>query len=78
MTQLHPREREAARLLTHGLTNPEIARAMSISELTVETHLKNIRQKWGVQNRMEIAILALGNVASIEEAQEAIRRKHNV
>ncbi|MBK7231306.1 MAG: response regulator transcription factor [Saprospiraceae bacterium] len=44
------REREIIELLTEGLTGPQIAKALFISPLTVETHRKNILQKYQVNN----------------------------
>ncbi|MFN2270380.1 MAG: LuxR C-terminal-related transcriptional regulator [Anaerolineae bacterium] len=46
------REREVLQSLNAGLSNREIAAALSISECTVKTHLTNIYRKLGVNNRM--------------------------
>lgn len=48
------REREIIDLVAEGLNNPEIARALSLSVRTVETHLRNIRRKSGALERDEI------------------------
>jgi DNA-binding CsgD family transcriptional regulator len=48
------REGEIVRCVARGLTNKEIARLLSISLLTVETHLKNIFQKTGASNRVHL------------------------
>lgn len=54
-TTLSAREREVIAQLAHGLTNPEIAQALRISENTVRFHLKNIFEKLKVTNRTEAA-----------------------
>jgi LuxR family maltose regulon positive regulatory protein len=46
------REREVLQSLNAGLSNQEIAAALSIAECTVKTHLTNIYRKLGVNNRM--------------------------
>jgi non-specific serine/threonine protein kinase len=56
---LPPRKAELVRLVAAGLANKEIARRMSISERTVETHLDQLRQQLGFQNRTQIATWAV-------------------
>ena len=46
------REREVLQSLNAGLSNQEIAAALSIAECTVKTHLTNIYRKLGVNNRV--------------------------
>jgi LuxR family maltose regulon positive regulatory protein len=46
------RERQVLQSLDAGLSNREIATALSIAECTVKTHLTNIYRKLGVNNRM--------------------------
>ena len=46
------REREVLQSLNAGLSNREIAAALSIAECTVKTHLTNIYRKLGVNSRM--------------------------
>ncbi|MDT0492586.1 response regulator [Streptomyces sp. NPDC012600] len=53
--RLSPREREVVVLLAEGLTNAEIATALSITVGTVKTHLTNVQSKLGARNRVEIA-----------------------
>jgi NarL family two-component system response regulator LiaR len=55
------REREVLRHLTKGMTNPEIAQALSISRSTVKAHVSNILSKLGVSNRAEAIALAIEN-----------------
>jgi len=51
---LTAREREVAGLVLEGQTNKQIALALSISERTVEFHLKNIYDKLQVRSRVEL------------------------
>lgn len=44
------REKEVLELIAGGLTNPDIADKLFISTTTVETHRKNLLQKFGVNN----------------------------
>ena len=52
---LSEREWEVLALVAKGLTNPQIAEALSVSENTVKFHLQNVFQKLGVNNRTEAA-----------------------
>jgi non-specific serine/threonine protein kinase len=53
-----PRETEILRLLAVGWTDPAIARALSISERTVESHVARIFAKLGVRTRTAAATAA--------------------
>ena len=57
--QLTDRELEILRLLADGLSNKIIADRLFISENTVKYHIKNILQKFGVQNRTEAVAMAI-------------------
>lgn len=48
------REQEIARLVTAGLSNPEIATELFLSRKTVERHVSNILAKCGARNRTEL------------------------
>ena len=48
------RELEVVILIARGKTNKEIAQAMSISDLTVKTHVQNIFRKCGLRRRGEL------------------------
>lgn len=45
------REREVLRLLTEGLTNPQMAERLVVSLPTVNTHVASIFNKLGVNSR---------------------------
>lgn len=51
--RLTPRERDIMRLLGEGLPNKAIANRLSVSEVTVKSHLGNVFRKLGVQNRLQ-------------------------
>lgn len=51
---LTAREREVARLVVSGSSNPEVAAALSISPTTVQDHLKKVFAKLGVSSRHEL------------------------
>jgi DNA-binding NarL/FixJ family response regulator len=53
------REREIVRHVALGLRNAEVARRLSISEVTVKTHVNNIFQKLGIRDRVELALYAI-------------------
>ena len=56
---LTARELAVLRLVAQGLTNPEIADRLTISEWTVRTHIRNILGKLHLANRTQAALYAL-------------------
>lgn len=56
---LTPREREVLQLMAKGLTNAEIAETLYISKHTVKNHVSNIYRKLKVDDRTQIALLAI-------------------
>lgn len=58
----HPltaREREVLVLVAQGLSNRQLARALSLSERTVQTHLTSIMRKLHLGSRTEAALWAV-------------------
>ncbi|MBS4213198.1 MULTISPECIES: response regulator [Neobacillus] len=56
---LTPREKEILLLLTEGITNKQIAEHLFIAENTVKNHIKNLLEKLGLENRVQLASYAL-------------------
>jgi len=50
------REETIARLVSKGATNAQIASEIGISEHTVRSHLRSIRRKWNVRNRVQMSV----------------------
>lgn len=48
------REKDVIDLLLEGLSNPDIAKALFVSENTVKTHVKNIYKKLNINNRYQL------------------------
>jgi len=56
---LTERELEVLRVVAQGLTNPEIAQRLQITEATVRTHVSNILSKLHLANRVQATLYAL-------------------
>ena len=57
--ELSERELEVLQLMAKGAANKEISAQLSISQSTVKTHIANIFQKLGVNDRTEAVTQAL-------------------
>ncbi|MGW5653294.1 response regulator transcription factor [Streptomyces humi] len=58
LAALNDREREVAVAVGRGLANAEIATGLFMSVATVKTHVSRILAKLGLNNRVQIALLA--------------------
>lgn len=60
---LSPREREVLGLVTKGMANKQIGRALGISERTVKAHLGRVFRELGVADRTSAALWAMDHPA---------------
>lgn len=58
LAPLTPREREVLALMGRGLSNTELAEALTLSEATVKTHVARIFAKLTLRDRAQAVILA--------------------
>ena len=65
---LTQRELDVLRLIAQGFSNKEIALKLSVSELTVRTHVSNVLSKLHVASRTQAALYALQKgITSLED-----------
>lgn len=54
---LSPRQIEVASMAHRGLTNPEIAQRLYVTENCIKFHMSHVFKKCGVKSRVELATL---------------------
>jgi DNA-binding CsgD family transcriptional regulator len=64
-------------LVAAGMTNAEIATALTVSGKTVNAHLERIYKKLGVHRRTQLALLVAARTVASESAHEDTRQAPN-
>ena len=59
LTELTPREHQVLTLITHGLSNRDIAQELKIADKTVRIHVSSLLDKMNARDRTQAAIYAI-------------------
>jgi DNA-binding NarL/FixJ family response regulator len=59
LSHLNKREQQILRLIVEGMTNSDISQRLHISVHTAKFHVSNLLEKLGVEDRVQVAVLAV-------------------